>query len=59
MILAQREEYAAALIAQESSGYFQKYDSMLWGYWGLGDLLLSKGKAELAFKSFGIESEPK
>ena len=34
MVLAHREEYAAALIAQKSSGYIQDYNSMALGILG-------------------------
>jgi tetratricopeptide (TPR) repeat protein len=53
MVLAERGEYNLAIGAQAMSWAEQRPPCQYCQYWGVGDLLLDRGKPELAIKSFG------
>src|ERR1700722_11946075 len=57
MILAERGEFDEALKVQQKSGCQQRQPCQFCEYWGLGDLLLFKGKPDLAAKSFGLNNK--
>ena len=57
MILAERGEFDEALKVQSRSGCQQRQPCQFCDYWGLGDLLLFKGKPDLAVESFGLYND--